>query len=176
LVRLAALFKQRNSIDEQIAKLIGRPAQVGHIGEYIASAIFRIKLHPSASQGSSDGIFIDGPLAGRNVDIKFYLKHESILDLNPNNPPDYYLVLVGPKGAAASSRGAVRPLTVESVFLFDGRKIVETLTQNGRKVGIASGVRQEYWNAAEIYPNWNNKILPLTNEQRAQLALFRIGV
>ncbi|HVB72567.1 MAG TPA: hypothetical protein VNE38_03330 [Ktedonobacteraceae bacterium] len=176
LTLLADLLKKRNAIDEQIAALIRRPAQTGHIGEYIASAIFGIRLHQSASHGSSDGEFTSGPLAGYNVDVKFYLKHESILDLNPDKPPDYYLVITGPKGTNNSSRDGVRPLAIESVFLFDGPKIIETLRQNGGKIGIASGIRKEYWNAAEIYPHWNNKILPMTNEQFAMLALFRLGV
>jgi hypothetical protein len=176
LTLLADLLKKRNTIDEQIARLIRRPAQPGHVGEYIAAAIFGIKLHQSASHGSSDGEFASGPLAGRNVDIKFYLKHESILDLNPVNPPDYYLVLTGPRDTLTSSRGGVRPLIIESVFLFDGKRIIEILRQNGSKVGIASSIRQEYWNEAEISPHWNNRILPLTNEQNTKLALFRLGV
>lgn len=175
LAKLAVLFKQRNAIDEQIAALIGRPTQTGHIGEYIAAAIFNIKLHPSATHNSSDGIFMSGSLKGRNVDVKFYPKHESLLDLNVNNPADYYLVLTGLKGAAVTSRGAVRPLAIESVFLFDGHNIVQMIRQSGRKVGVATSVRQELWNAAEIYPHWNNQLLPLTNEQKAQLALFRLG-
>lgn len=176
LTLLADLLRKRNALDAQIATLINRPAQTGHIGEYIAAAIFGIKLHTSASHGGSDGIFTSGPLTGQNVDIKFYLKHESILDLNPVNPPDYYLVLTGSRSMEVSTRGGSRPFTIESVFLFDGKRIVETLKQKGRKVGIASGIRQEYWNTAEIYPHWNNRILPLTNEQNTKLALFRLGV
>lgn len=176
LTLLADLLRKRNAIDAQIAALINRPAQTGHIGEYIAAAIFGIKLHTSATHGGSDGVFASGPLAGHDVNIKFYLRHESVLDLNPVNPPDYYLVLTGPQDGATSSRGGIRPYAIESVFLFDGKGIVETLKQNGSKVGIASGIRQEYWNAAEVYPHWNNKILPLTSEQNTKLALFRLGV
>ena len=111
LAKLADLIKEKNIVDGKIASMIERPAQVGHAGEFIAAAIFGIQFHPSASHGSSDGIFLRGPLTERTVDIKWYLKHEGILDLNYNAPPDYYLVLAGPKSAAGSSRGATRSPT-----------------------------------------------------------------
>jgi hypothetical protein len=70
LTQLADLIKKRNSLERQITALIGRPAQIGHIGEYIASRIFRIVLEESASHKSMDGRFSDGPLKGGTVNIK----------------------------------------------------------------------------------------------------------
>src|SRR6266571_6582209 len=97
LTSLASLIKEKNVVDTRIASIIGRPAQVGHAGEYIAATIFGVRLHPSASHRGSDGYFINEPLAGQTVNIKWYLKHENVLDLNPRNPPDYYFVLTGPR-------------------------------------------------------------------------------
>ncbi len=80
LYQLADLIKQRNTISEAIATVIGRPAEIGHIGEYIAAHIFDIALHTSASQKSSDGIFQAGALTGRSVNIKWYGKREGMLE------------------------------------------------------------------------------------------------
>src|SRR4051812_12722331 len=90
LEELARLIKARTVIDNQIAALLGRPAERGHTGEYIAAAIFSITLEKSAANKGSDGIFTAGLLAGRSVNIKWYGKHESVLDINPNGWPDYY--------------------------------------------------------------------------------------
>lgn len=62
LVYLAGLIEQRNEIVGKITALIARPAQIGHIGEYIASKIFDIKLQDSASAKSIDGYFFSGNL------------------------------------------------------------------------------------------------------------------
>ncbi|MCS7301150.1 MAG: hypothetical protein NZ556_06300 [Fimbriimonadales bacterium] len=71
LYRLAKLLRQRNLIDYQIAKLIGRPAEKQHLAEYIAAAILDIELHPSANHKGSDGRFRQGELIGRTVEIKY---------------------------------------------------------------------------------------------------------
>src|SRR5437879_4627028 len=159
LTELADLIKEKNVVDNRIANIIGRPAQVGHAGEYIAASIFGIELHHSASHKDSDGYFINEPPAGRSVNIKWYLKHENILDLKPENPPDYFLVLTGPRSVAASSRGGVRPWSIESVFLFEAQRLIEALRLRGIKLGIATSVIRELWNSAEIYPVQRNNIL-----------------
>jgi hypothetical protein len=41
----------------------------------------------------------------------------------------------------------------------------------GLKIGVASSVRAQHWEAAEIYPR-HNPAFPLTEEQRDLLALF----
>jgi hypothetical protein len=78
---LALLVEARNSIDSAIAELIGRPAGVGHIGEYVASVVFGIELETSAVKAGYDGRFMEGRLAGRTVNIKLYGKRESLLDI-----------------------------------------------------------------------------------------------
>jgi hypothetical protein len=132
LTQLAALIRARNAIDDAIAALIQRPAQLGHIGEYIA-AIF-----------DADAL------------------------------PDYYLVLTGPKSAPLSSRGATRPAVLSSVFLFDVRELVAArlLDRPGMVFGVATSIPNRYWDASEVYPAQQNPVLPLSDVQRAQLALF----
>jgi hypothetical protein len=53
--KLAQLIHERNRISEEIARIIGRPALSGHIGEYIASKIFNIRLEESAISKGIDG-------------------------------------------------------------------------------------------------------------------------
>lgn len=49
LERLADFIRRRNQIGRQIAALIGRPATIGHVGEFIAAAVFDLELEESAS-------------------------------------------------------------------------------------------------------------------------------
>lgn len=48
LEKIAKLLKKRNQINLEISKIIDRPALPSHIGEYIASRIFSIRLEDSA--------------------------------------------------------------------------------------------------------------------------------
>jgi len=173
IIHLAALIKQSNEITNQIAALIGRPAETGHMGEYIASKLFHIALVESASNKSIDGYFTEGALTGRSVDIKWYAKWEGLLDITTHALPDFYLVLAGPKTAATSSRGTARPKVIEYVFLFNATELAVSLTARKVKVGIATSVIQSLWLKAEVYPTQRNAVLVLSEEQRRQLALFR---
>src|SRR5206468_4841832 len=93
LKRLADLLRRYNAIGDAIAGVIGRPAERGHVGEYIAAHIFNITLEPSARKRAIDGRFITGPLAGRTVNLKWYGKQEGVLDLHARDAPDFYLAL-----------------------------------------------------------------------------------
>jgi hypothetical protein len=84
-------------------------------------------------------------------------------------------VLTGPRSVAASSRGSVRPWSIESVFLFEAQRLIDALRLRGIKLGIATSVIRELWDSAEIYPVQRNNLLMLNEEQRKQLALFSIG-
>ena len=97
LQTLASLLHERNALDARIAQLIGRPASPGHVGEFIAAAVFDIDLFESATQKAADGVFRRGALQGRTVNIKIYGKQEGILDIRPDALPDFYLVLTGPR-------------------------------------------------------------------------------
>lgn len=155
LIRLAALIRQRNAIDAEIAKIIGRPAEKGHVGEYLASHLFDIDLEVSATQKGYDGRFRSGPLAGRSVNVKWYAKREGLLDINPRHLPDYFLVLAGPRGPAASSRGTTRPWALQEIFLFEAVPLIAALKARNVAIGIATSLRREDWEAARV-----NTILP----------------
>ena len=172
LIQLADLVRKRNALERQITALIGRPAQIGHIGEYIASRIFGIELKESASFKSIDGHFRDGVLKGCSVNIKWYALREGLLDLT-DVPPDYYLVLTGSKSSVMRSRGRVRPWTIDGVFLFEALPLFAHLRTRGVQLGVACSVIESTWQAAEVYPKQTCTKLFLSNEQRLQLDLFR---
>lgn len=72
LGQLAGLLHKRNELDSAIARLIGRPAASGHLGEFIAARVFDIELEASAAARAIDGRFNGGALAGRSVNVKCY--------------------------------------------------------------------------------------------------------
>jgi len=172
LQELANLLQRRNEIDKEISRIIGRPSTIGHIGEFVASEIFGIKLESSATTKGIDGIFTEGPLKGKTVNIKWYGKQEGILDIALSNLADYSLVITGPKSAPLTSKGTTRPLVISYVYLFDMVDLVSELKHRGVKIGIATSVRKSSWDSAEIYPKKANKKLELTEEQRKILELF----
>jgi len=170
---LASLLKSRNTVDSKIANIIGRPTHVQDVGEYIASVIFGIAIEESAPHKDSSGRFTHGSLAGRNVDVQWYIRRDGELNIKPDALPDYYLVLAGPKSGVASIRNLANPWTIESVFLFDAHKLVEVLRERNVKIGAATSVIGVLWDRAEIYPRQVNNMLMLSEEQRTLLTLFR---
>ena len=113
VTHVAALLRERNIIDSGIAKIIGRPVTAGHLGEWIASQIFDISLEESAATPGLDGRFRTGPVSGRTVNIKWYMKRTGLLDTTESSALDYYLVLTGPPSppdlrVALPGRGALR--------------------------------------------------------------------
>jgi len=174
LTKLAVLIRQRNEVETAITSIIGRPMALGHLGEYIAATIFNIRLEKSAAARAIDGVFRDGSLMGRTVNVKWYPKQENLLDITPAKLPDIYLVLTGPSSAAMSSRGLSRPWRFDTVFCFDAPKLVTALRKAGVKVGVAASVRRVFWDAAEIYPVQTSSLLPVSDEQRKLLALFAL--
>jgi hypothetical protein len=79
LRQIAGLLRERNLIDEKIAAITLRPMVSGHLGEWIAGRIFGIELEKSAVTAAIDGRFTSGPLSGRTVNVKWYLKQEGLL-------------------------------------------------------------------------------------------------
>jgi hypothetical protein len=61
LAQAAALLRERNAVDGELAQLIQRPMTSGHLGEWIAAQIFDIELEPSAVAAGIDGRFRSGP-------------------------------------------------------------------------------------------------------------------
>ena len=169
--RVAELLRQRNAIDAEIARITDRPMAAGHLGEWLASRIFGIKLEPNAANPGIDGAFSTGPLSGRTVNVKWYLKREGLLDIAATSP-DYYLLMTGPVSAATSSRGHHRPWCITSVFLFETDHLLEDLHRSGVKVGIATSVRASQWEAAQLYPHTRMTALTLDEEQQRLLSLL----
>ena len=170
LAVLAGLLRQRNAIDLDIARLIGRPAEKGHLGEFIASRLFPISLATSATTAGIDGHMTEGPLTGCSVNIKYYGKHEGILDIGKVHRPDFYLVLTGPTVSPASSRNSTRPFLVEQIFLFETAALLPSILR--AKFGIATSVRQALWQAANVYPTNRETRLPYRPGARDLLAAF----
>lgn len=172
LERLADLIHKRNQISQEISKIIGRPALQQHIGEYIASRIFKIRLEESATAKGIDGVFQEGPLEGRTVNIKMYGKQEGLLDISLKNLADYYLVLTGPKGEATSSRGKMRPTQISNVYLFKMEALLKKLVDRKVKIGTATSVTRHFWEESEIFPCLMNRTLQLSKDQIKQIELF----
>ena len=177
LQKMAILLRDRNAIDADIASIIRRPAERGHIGEYIAGLVFDIHLQRSANHRGSDGVFKSGPLADNTVNIKTYGNRGSSLDIRPENLPVYYLVLTGPKTSATSSRGTSRPWVIHEIFLFEANPLVEELRNNNVKIGGASGknptsVKNCYWERARIYPVSSKSLLQLSESQQSWIRIF----
>jgi len=172
LAALAELIHRRNRTEIEITRIINRPAQIGHIGEFIASKVFDVELCESAVEKGIDGAFRSGPLAGKTVNVKFYGKREGLLDINPDGIPDYYLVLCGPTTTEMRSVGKTRPWVITSVYLFDGPALVEKLKVRGVKLGVATSVAKVYWDDAEWYPRPAPGIPALNSGQSAMLKLF----
>ena len=171
LKELASLLKQMNVIGNQISEVIKRPALTGHIGEFVAGRIFNIALERSATSRGKDGHFQDGPLAGKSVNIKYYPKLET-LDMRKDALPEYYLVLTGPRGSAATSRGSSRPLVIDHAFLFQSEALCRELNTRGVKIQTGTSLLRTQWDAAELYPHNRCERLSVTDAQRAMMALF----
>lgn len=174
LQKIARLIRERNSLDEQIAGLINRPMSIGNLGEYIASKIFQIQLMKSGSAKAIDGHFELGPLKDRSVNIKWYAKKEGLLDLPGLKSPfaDFYLVLTGPRIRSKTSNSWNRPWLLDSVYLFDGLRLRESLEVRGVAIGIATSLRSDDWEQAEIWPRAINPTLPLSSKQTRLLKHF----
>jgi hypothetical protein len=169
LVWLASLLKSRNTVDGKIAGVIGRPAQAGNIGEYIASIIFRIALDEAGKRDGYDGRFTRGPLAGRTVDVQWHPRQDGLLNIRPEAVPDYYMVLVGPQTVPD---GTTNPWLIESIFLFNSHELLLALRERGVQIGSGTSVTGPLWERAEIYPVARNTRLPVSDEERKLLVLF----
>ncbi len=170
IMKLSELIKERNSIDQEISSMINRPTTIGHMGEFIASKIFGIELEKSASNKSIDGKFSEGTLSGCTVNMKWFSNNDGHLNLTPNNPPDYYLVMTGPKIKPSSSLGKSAPLCIEYVFIFESSNLI----QCGVKSGTAKYVPNHLWNQAEIYPNQVSKLLIISDAQKKLIKSFSL--
>lgn len=170
--RLARLIRDRNAIDDEIAGIVGRPAEKGHVGEYIAANIFGIELAESAVQAGYDGYFREGVFSGKTVNVKWYAKREGLLDIREDHLPDFFLVLAGPPEAAVSTKGQTRPWLIEEVFLFEAKPLLARLKARGVRIDVATSVRQAEWKEARIYPGEGLTRLGFADAAGNLLSLF----
>ena len=152
LAQLAELIKTKNWVEAYISTLVSGTAQMPHVGAFIASRVFRIAPQDFASRPSVDGHFVQGPLAGRSVSIRWHPRREGVLDISPDSLPDFHLVLAGPEHRAALRVGAACPWLIASVHLFDALALVGELRGRGTSIPVATSVPQDLWDRAEVYP------------------------
>jgi hypothetical protein len=116
-------------------------------------------------------------LIERSVSASFYiLTGANLLVRNPLQRP----ILDGGASQMRNVSMAQHPaLVIESIFLFEARKLIGELklraSNLGRKVkfDLATSVPMQFWAEAELYPARRNHTLVLTTEQEGLLALFR---
>jgi hypothetical protein len=172
--QLATLINERNDVSMRIAQLIGRPAQIGHVGEWIASKIFDVELENSAVVKGIDGRFRSGSLVGKSVNVKYYAKLEYSLAIRDDALPEYYLVFTGSRSKVMTSRGDARLWFIDWVFLFDAKNLCESLLARASvKIDpFATSVCRQLWQDAEIYPAPSNPLIRLDDRQKSLLRLF----
>jgi hypothetical protein len=65
-----------------------------------------------------------------------------------------------------------RPWRIDAVYLFDAAELLAQRRAHNVNVGVATSVRQNQWEAAEIFPEARNPRLPLTPTQKSLLRLL----
>ncbi|GHO45778.1 hypothetical protein [Ktedonospora formicarum] len=166
---LASLLKSRNTIDSKIATLIGGPAQVGNVAEYIAVTIFRIQPDKDGKRRGYDGRFTYGSLAGQTVDVQWRPRRDGQLNVKIDAVPDYYLVFTGPELLPTVGN----PWLIDAVYLFHAHQLLNALRERGVHISSGTSVTGPLWERAEIYPVAKNLQLLLSEEERQLLALFK---
>jgi hypothetical protein len=166
---LASLIKSRNTIDGKIADLIGRSAQINHVGEYIAASIFDIVFEEEGKLRGYDGRFVQGPLAGSTVDVQWRLRYDGLLNIRLDAYPDYYFILTGSENAQST---LASPWSIAFAFLFPAQELLNALKERGVQIGSGTSVTGPLWERAEIYPVPRNVRFVLSDEERKMLFLF----
>lgn len=176
LSRLAHLIEEHNRVKSEMTSIIGRPAQRGYVGDYIAAVIFGLTLHPSGSENRiGDGYFTAGPLAGQSVEVRWHSREGYRLDIDPAALPDYYLVFNGPPISTSELQRSPPQWAIGRVHLFQMsalHDLLDALPQRGHKANVAISVEKVRWDDAELYPRAHNAFFALTDAQQAQLSLF----
>ena len=172
--QVAELVRERNAIDDKITAIIKRPVASGHLWEWLAAQLFGIELELSAAKRGFDGRFVSGPLAGRTVDVKWSSQAKGLLNMKEAEELDYYLVFAGPASPPGTSREISLPWCIESVYLFDAKRLFVAQRARGVRVGTQSKVPPVQWEAAELYPRPRNPLLKIRPEQRELLGLFAL--
>jgi hypothetical protein len=113
-----------------------------------------------------------GPLAGKAVNVKWYLKREASGTCRcPRRSTTTWCSQVHVQ-LPRHRRGGTRTMAGPTRCTSSTPTTCSDLIGRGVKVGVATGVRIARWKAAEIYPTSANPALPVSARQAAQLALF----
>lgn len=172
LSRLAELLRARNTVESNIANLLGTPVNLNTVGACIAANILGIRLSSTTPSNVFTGTFTVAHLAGKAVDVQWYPRREGSMHVHSDPPPDYYLILAGPKQESSTTRALVNPWIIASVHLFDGHTLLNIVRERRVQIGSRTSVISQLWEQAEIFPIQRNPLLPLTPEQRQLLQLF----
>ena len=172
LPRLAELLRARNTVESNIANLLGSNVNLSTVGEYIAATIFTITLISSTQNNEFTGIFASQSLRGKTVDVQWYPRREGFLNVHAESTPDYYLVLAGPKQESSTARALVNPWLISSIHLFSAPELLIALRERGVQIGSHTSVINQLWERTEIFPAQHNSALVLTEEQRLLIQLF----
>lgn len=172
LPRLAELLRARNTVESNLANLLGSSVNLSTVGEHIAATVFGLTRVPSIHHSGFVGTFANQPLHGKTVEVQWHSRREGILHLRPETAPDYFLVLSGPKQESSTARALVNPWIITSVHLFESRELLSALRERGVQIGSHTSVITQLWERAEIFPVQRNHVLVLNEEQRALLKLF----
>jgi hypothetical protein len=105
------------------------------------------------------------------VNVKWYLKQDSVLDMTTSPTLDYYLVMTGPP---PDGKG-IRPWVIESVYLFDAHQLLAEVVTRGVNVGMATSVRHHQSEEARIHTG-TSTVYPLSEEQQKLLELSHLTV
>jgi hypothetical protein len=175
LTHLADLIRIRNFVNSRVSRIINHPAEVGHIAEYLMGVILDIELNAAANAKATDGVFRDGALTGRSVNVKYRAAQSRLLNLEEFLDPllhaDFNLSIQGPKSASKTSAGRELTFVIESIFLFESSVLIPQIVEPG-KPGLGRFVPAALWEAAMIYPDQVNQTLIVREEQRTALALI----
>jgi len=97
---------------------------------------------------------------------------ENLLDISKKVLPDFYLVMTRQKSPAVSSKGTIRPWSINYVYLFNTVKLIPILKSYGVKIGTATSLKSFLWVEAEIFPENKNSELTLSTRQIESIKLF----
>lgn len=172
LDELADLIRRKNAIDADIAAIVGRPAQMGHVGEHVAAEIFWHCARAFSINEVHRRLLRHGSLGGPVSQHQVVRETGGVAGSCAQLPPGLLPSDDRTQGPAMSSRGGVRPWLISHVFLFESTNLYDALDRTGSKIGVATSVRAHLWAEAELFPEQRNPSLPLTSDQRNALLMF----
>jgi hypothetical protein len=169
IVELSSLIKRINGAKEDIAELIGRPAAIQGIGESIAAEILGVSLQETAPHIRRTGVFLDGPMKGKRVEIEWQVR--SFDAVSVGEEADCLLYLVGISSFYRTPHEYYRPWLINSVYFIDPEEL-SRLRKSDQGCIWDISMKKEEWKKFEIYPESNSQHLVLDEGQKEMFGLF----